>query len=532
MPVYSSRPRPLVVVILDGWGISFVHEGNAIAAAKTPNMDSFVRYFPSAAIQAAGIEVGLPWGEMGNSETGHRNIGAGQVQYQVLPMIDKAIETKEFFQNKAFLDGVEHVKQHNSNLHLMGLLSPGGIHSHMNHLFALLELAAKEKLVDHVFIHLFTDGRDAPPQSAQLYLEALEEVMKKQGVGKIASVTGRFYAMDRNENWDRTAAAYSMLTGGSRRSGAPTAHEAIEQSYQQQVHDEMIVPTAITHGGQPLAPIKSGDAVIFFNFRPDRARQLMRAFVAPQLVGFTTTPLSDLYFATMAQYDRSIDVPIAFSEEKGEYPLARVLSEANLTQFHIAETEKYAHVTYYLNVGHEKRFPGEEWVLIPSSAAISFALEPQMQAKAITDRVIQELEQGLYDVYFINFANADMVGHTGNFEATVEACSFVDECLGRIYKQTAQVGGWMIVTADHGNAEDKINMQTGEIETEHTTNSVPFYLLAPPWMRTTPKSQAEISQILSTPIGVLADVAPTMLEILQLPKAPTMTGVSLLSSLR
>lgn len=532
MAHYSSRPRPLVVVILDGWGISFVQEGNAIAAAKTPNMDSFVRYFPAAAIQAAGIEVGLPWGEMGNSETGHRNIGAGQVQYQLLPTVDKAIETGQFFENKVFLDAIEHARKHNSSLHLMGLVSPGGIHSHMNHLFALLELAAKQQLKERVYIHMFTDGRDSPPQSAVMYLEALEEVMKKTKVGKIASVTGRFYAMDRNENWDRTAATYSMLTGGSRRAGAPTAREAIEQSYQQHVTDETIVPTAITHGGEPIAPIKSGDAVIFFNFRPDRARQLMRSFVAPQLVGFTTTPLENLYFATMAQFDRSIDIPIAYAEEKGEYPLARVLSEANLTQFHIAETEKYAHVTYYLNVGHEKRFPGEEWVLIPSSAALTFALEPNMQAQVITDRVIHELEQSLYDVYFVNYANPDMVGHTGNFDATVLACSFVDECLGRLYKAVSESGGWMMVTADHGNAEDKINMQTGEVETEHTTNPVPFYLLAPPFMRTTPKSNAEVAQILSTPIGVLADVAPTILEILQVPKAPTMTGVSLLSSLR
>lgn len=532
MPVYSSRPRPLVVVILDGWGISFVTEGNAIAAAKTPNMDMFARYFPSAAIQAAGIEVGLPWGEMGNSETGHRNIGAGQVQYQVLPMIDKAIEDKTFGQNKVFLDAIEHVRAHQSSLHLMGLLSTGGIHSHMNHLFALLECCAKQKLAENVYIHIFTDGRDSPPQSAPSFLQALEEKIGKYGVGKVASVTGRFYAMDRNENWDRTAATYNMLVGGERKYGAPSARQAIEQAYQQHIFDEMIPPTAITHAGDSLGPITSGDAVIFFNFRPDRARQLMRAFVQPEMVGFPTLPLKDLYFATMAQYDRNVDMPVAYSEDKGEYPLARVLADAGLTQFHIAETEKYAHVTYYLNLGHEKKFPGEEWALIQSSAAKTFALEPKMQAKGITDRVLHELEQGLYDVYFVNFANADMVGHTGNFEATVEACSFVDECLGRIQQATFTAGGWMMVTADHGNAEDKINIQTGEVETEHTTNPVPFYLLAPPLQRTTPKNEIEIAQILSTPIGVLADVAPTILEILQIPKAPTMTGVSLVASLR
>src|SRR3989344_1025448 len=308
MALYSSRPRPLVVVILDGLGISFVKNGNAIAAAKTPNMDSFVRYFPSAAIQAAGIEVGLPWGEMGNSETGHRNIGAGQVQYQVLPMIDKAIQDKTFFQNQVFLDAIANAQERKSALHLMGLVSPGGIHAHMNHLFALLELCAKQKLRERVYIHMFTDGRDTPPQSAAGYLTKLEEAIGRYGVGKVVSVTGRFYAMDRNENWDRTAATYTMLTGGQRAMGAPTAREAIEQSYAQNIFDEMIAPTAITHGGQALGPIHSGDAVIFFNFRPDRARQLMRAFVTPAEVGFTIQPLQDVFFATMAEYDRSIDV--------------------------------------------------------------------------------------------------------------------------------------------------------------------------------------------------------------------------------
>lgn len=532
MAAYSSRPRPLVVTILDGWGISFLKPGNAIAAARTPTMDRFLRYFPAASIQAAGIEVGLPWGEMGNSETGHRNIGAGQVQYQSLPMIDKAIDNKTFFQNPVLLEAINHAKQSGSALHLMGLVSSGGVHSHINHLIALLELCAKEHFKERVYIHMFTDGRDMPPKSALEPLAQLEEAIGKYGVGKIASVTGRFYAMDRNENWERIAATYNMLTGGQRAAGAPTPREAIEQSYAQYVYDEMIVPTAITRGGQALAPIHDHDSVIFFNFRPDRARELTRAFVQPTQVGFSAKPIRDLHVVTMAHYDRTIVTPVAFHEEEAAYPLARIISNAGLTQLHIAETEKYAHVTYYLNVGHEDPFPGEEQVLIQSSAALNFASEPHMQASGITDRVVHEIEQGLYDVYFINFANADMVGHTGNFDAAVEACSFVDQCLRRIYEAVAAAGGEMLITADHGNAEEMLNPQTGEVETDHTSNPVPFYVASPRRQRTTAKSEIEIAQILSAPIGVLADVAPTVLEMLQLDKPNSMTGVSLLSSLR
>jgi 2,3-bisphosphoglycerate-independent phosphoglycerate mutase len=525
-------PRPLVVVILDGWGISFLTEGNAIATAHTPTMDSFAHYYPTAALQAASMEVGLPWGEVGNSETGHRNIGAGRVEYQALPLIDQAIENGSFFENKVFFDAVEHVKKHNSRLHLMGLLSPGGVHSHMNHLFALLKLCSQQHLRDNVFLHLFTDGRDTPPQSVLPYITQLEDTMGKYGVGKIASVTGRFYAMDRNANWDRTAMTYNMLTGQMRPAGASNAQQAVNQSYAQNTFDEMILPTAITRGGDALAPIQDNDAVIYFNFRPDRARQLTEAFVQPEKVDFPTKTFSNLYFATLTQYDPNIPCPAAYIDEKADYPLARVISEAGLSQFHIAETEKYAHITYYLNVGHEETFPGEEHVLIPSSAVKSFATEPHMQAEQITDRVIHEIEQSLYDVYFINYANADMVGHTGDFKATVEACQFVDACLARLFAAAAKAGGGLVVTADHGNAEEKIHPSTGAIETDHTSNPVPFHLALPTLGRTTPKTDEEVGQIFSAPIGVLADVAPTILDILSVPKPDQMTGVSLLNSLQ
>lgn len=528
----TERPRPLVVIILDGWGISLSEKGNAILQANTPTMDTYARTYPTAAVSAAGIEVGLPWGEVGNSETGHRNIGAGQVQYQVLPKIDKAIADKTFFTNPAFMGAIEHTQQYNSNLHLIGLTSPGGVHAHINHLISLLEFAALQYMQGRVYIHLISDGRDSSPQGMSSYLHSIEDAIGKFGVGIIASISGRFYAMDRNKNWERTQLAYDMLTGVQRTAGAPSATSAIAQSYQQGVFDERIVPTSITRGGEPIATIADNDAVIFFNYRPDRARQLTQAFVQPEAVGFPAKKLRNLYFATMTQHDPAIPTPHAFIEDVAEYPLARVLSEAGLTQFHIAETEKYAHVTYYLNVGNETPYQGEERMLIPSSTIANFAEEPRMQAGPITDKVVEEITQGKYDTYFINFANPDMVGHTGNLEATIEACSFVDECITRIHNAVFAAGGTLMVTADHGNAEEKISPTTGEIETDHTTNPVPFHLVSAHLQRTTPKSDRELASILTTPIGVLADIAPTILDVLHIEKPSSMTGVSLLASLR
>ncbi len=533
MPGFTQQVRPLVVVILDGWGISFVPDGNAIMTAPTPVMDSFAQYYPCAAIYAGGIEVGLPWGEVGNSETGHRNIGAGQVQYQSLPLIDNTITNKTFFANPVLLQAIKHAADNNSQLHLMGLVSPGGVHSHLNHLFALLELCAKQRHRERVYIHMFTDGRDTQRQSALTYLQQTEEAIGRTSVGVVASVTGRFYAMDRNKNWERTQETYDMLTGGPRRAGAPSARQAIEQSYKQEVFDEMIVPTAVTHGGEPVAVVQDNDAVIFFNFRPDRARQLTQAFVQPDQVGFAPTKRpQNVYFATMSQFDTTIPAPAAFIEQRLDYPLARVIAEAGLKQLHIAETEKYAHVTYYLNVGNEQPFPGEEHVMVPSSAAQSFAEEPHMQAEGITDRLLQEVQAGKNDVYFVNYANADMVGHTGNFAAAQEACAYVDFSLGRLAEAVLPLGGALLVTADHGNAEEMINIETGENENDHSSNPVPLHFVCPALKRSTAKSASEINEIFSSPVGVLSDIAPTVLEILHLPQPSSMTGVSLLGSLR
>lgn len=526
------RPRPLIVVILDGWGISFLEEGNAILAAKPKTMNSFAELYPAAAIAAAGEEVGLPWGEVGDSETGHKNIGAGSVQYQTLEAVNHAILEGDFFTNPALLSTLHHVREHNSQLHVMGLVSPGGVHSHMNHLFALLQLCAKEKIFERVFIHVFTDGRDTPPKAALSYLTQLENMIGRHDVGKIASVTGRFYAMDRNKNWDRTQATYDMLTGGPRGNGAPSARAAIENAYAQNILDENIPPTTITRGGAQITQVSDNDAVIFFNFRPDRARQLTQAFVQPESMHFPTKQFQNLLFVTMTQYDSSLPSSAAFIEEAAEQPVAKVISDAGLTQLHIAETEKYAHITYYLNVGHEKPFPGEEHMLVESGSTKNFADKPEMAAAEITDKAILAIQSGKFDVLFINYANADMVGHTGNFEATIKACGFVDSSLARLHQAVQAAGGTMIVTADHGNAEEKINIQTREKSTDHTANPVPFYLLQESRRRTTPKSKEEVREILSSPIGVLGDVAPTILELLELQKPPQMTGVSLLNSLR
>lgn len=459
-------------------------------------------------------------------------MGAGYIQYQILPIIDRAIEDGSFFTNTVLTGAIMHARSHNSALHLMGLLSPGGVHSHMNHLFALLHLAAKHNFREPVYIHLFTDGRDSPPASALTYLHRLEEAIGKYGVGAIASVTGRFYAMDRNQNWERTEAAYTMLTGGKRPPGASSAQRAIRAAFDTGISDEMIPPMAITRGGAPLAYIHDGDAVIFFNFRPDRARQLMHAFVAPQKVGFAARPLQNLYFATLGEIDKTTSALAAWYEDKADYPLACVIADASLTQLHIAETEKYAHITYYLNVGHTVRFPGEEHVMIRSSNTRTFAHEPRMAAAAITDRLLSEISRGYFDVYFVNYANPDMLGHTGDFTAAVTACEFIDQCLERLRSAILQQSGTLIVTADHGNVEEMINLTTHEIDTEHTSNAVPFYYVRSELARTTPKSAQELRRIFSSPLGVLADVAPTVLDILRISKPATMTGVSLLDSLQ
>lgn len=529
---FPNIPKPLVVIILDGWGISLQKEGNAITTADTPMMDMYAREYPTTALSASGVEVGLPWGEVGNSETGHRNIGAGQVMYQVLPKIDKAIQDRSFFTNQTLLGAIAHAKKNNSKLHIMGMLSDGGVHSHIRHAIALLELCQKEQFQEHVYLHIFTDGRDTGKQRAPIFLHQMAEAMKKFGVGSIATIMGRFYAMDRNENWDRTEQAYNTLTGIHHINSAPSAENALARAYKQEEFDENIPPTILTRGGEAVANISDNDAIIFFNFRPDRARQLTQAFVSPETVGFPAKKLQNIYFAQMAPYGDDITCPYAFAEDTVSNPLAKVLSDSKLTQLHIAETEKYAHVTYYLNVGNEQPYQGEEHVLIKSSVVINFADEPKMQAQAITDAVVDAITKQKYDVYFVNFANADMVGHTGSFASAVQACEFVDQCIARIHERVFAQGGVLVITADHGNAEEMINPTTHAIETDHTTNPVVFHVVAEHLRRSHKKTGQEIESILSNPIGVLTDVAPTILDILGIEKPSSMTGTSLLPSLR
>lgn len=512
-----------MVAILDGWGVSTQKEGNAILAATTPTLDMLAQYYPLATITAAGVEVGLPWGEVGNSETGHRNIGAGRVAYQIRQAIDREIASGSFFKNEVLLSALRYVEQNKSRLHLMGLIGPGGVHAHSSHLFALLQLLQQQHFSQPVFLHLFTDGRDTDPKMALGHVEEIEEKLREIGFGHVASVTGRLYAMDRNENWERTKATYALLRGTYAMTTAPSAWEAVRQAYVQEVLDEKIAPTAITRGGAPLGPMQDGDAVIFFNFRPDRARQLTKMF--KEQAG------EKIKLVTFVEYEQTLRVPAAFHEEMVEQPLAKVLADASLTQLHISETEKYAHVTYYLNVGREQPFPGEEHVLIKSSNTQDFSSIPHMEAGAITSRMVQELQAGKFDVYFINYANADMVGHTGNFAAAVEACSFLDVCLGQLWTAVEAARGALLITADHGNAEDMIDPASKTVTTDHSSNPVPFYYAHPKLKRTVAKSAAELHQIFTTPIGVLADVAPTILEILSLPKPAEMTGVSLLNSL-
>jgi 2,3-bisphosphoglycerate-independent phosphoglycerate mutase len=525
------RPRPLVVVILDGWGISLTDTSNAIAAADTPTMDSFVRHFPATSIVASGLEVGLPARVGGNSETGHRNIGAGRVEYQILAHIDQAIANESFFSNKALLGAFAHAEQNASDVHLIGLVSRGGVHSHLNHLVALLELAKRQGFKRPVYVHMFTDGRDSPPQSALTYLNQLRGVLGDSSNGMVASMVGRFYAMDRNNNWERTQATYNLLTGAAHAMTAGSAERAIERAYAEGVADEMIVPTAITSAGTPVASITDSDAVIFFNFRPDRARQLARSFLSPQRVPFTPRPLKNLYFATLTRYEANFNANAAFLERKAEYPLARVLADHHLKQLHIAETEKYAHITYYLNVGHEAPFPGEDRVLIESARVRDFAEKPEMAAPAITEAVLSALKRSAHDAYFINYANADMVGHTGNFAATVAACAFVDASLARLREAIWDTGGALLVTADHGKAEGLLPSEQQK-KTEHTTNPVPLLYIRPELERRTARSKTEVAAALRAPVGVLADVAPTILDILHLPKPSTMSGVSLLGSMQ
>ena len=508
------KDKVTMLMILDGFGDNPNKDGNAIKLAETPNIDRLMKKYPTTDIFTSGLHVGLPEGQMGNSEVGHTNIGAGRIVYQELTRITKSIEDGDFFTNPEFISAIENCKKNNSKLHILGLVSDGGVHSHIRHLYGLLEMAKRRDFED-VYVHCFLDGRDTPPASAESYIIKLQDKMKEKGVGKIASISGRFYAMDRDKRWQRVQKCYDALVNGEGIK-ANSAVKAIEDSYQKEVFDEFVEPTVICNNEEPIAKIEENDSVIFFNFRPDRAREITRAIVDKDFNEFETKKM-DVYFVCFTNYDETMpNVHIAFKKETLHNTFGEVVSKAGLTQLRIAETEKYAHVTFFFNGGEEKQYKGEERILVPSPKVETYDQKPEMSAYEVTDKVVEALEQDKYDVVILNFANTDMVGHTGSLQAAIKAVEAVDECVGKIVKVIEEKKGNLIITADHGNAEQMIDYKTGEPHTAHTTNPVPIILI-------TSNPEYKLKEN-----GKLADLAPTMLDLMGIEKPEEMTGESLL----
>ena len=508
--------KPVVLMVLDGYGLNDRTEGNAIAMAKTPVMDKLMAECPFVEGAASGLAVGLPDGQMGNSEVGHMNIGAGRIIYQDLTRITKAIEDGDFFENKGLLKAMENCKKNDSDLHLWGLLSDGGVHSHITHLYGLLEMAKKQGL-SKVYVHAFLDGRDTPPASGKDYLVQLQEKMDEIGVGKIASISGRYYAMDRDNNWDRVEKAYDSLVKGEGVK-ATSAIKAMEESYANNVTDEFVLPTVVTsEDGTPLSVVKKGDSVIFFNFRPDRAREMTRAFCDDKFTGFEREFL-DLTFVCFKDYDETIpNKTIAFEKESIENTFGEYLAKCGKKQLRLAETEKYAHVTFFFNGGVEDPNVDEFRLLVNSPKDVAtYDLKPEMSAPEVGVDLVEAIKSDKYDVIVINCANADMVGHTGVIPAAVQAVERIDELVGEAVEAVKEVGGAMFICADHGNAEKMIDYETGEPHTAHTTNPVPFILV-----------NADPSFKLREG-GCLADIAPTLLELMGLEQPKEMTGKSLI----
>lgn len=530
----SQRPKPVLLIILDGFGVAPPSDGNAVTRAKMPAFNRLIRTYPTVTLRSSGDEVGLSWGEMGNSEVGHLTIGAGRVFYQMLPRINKAIESGDFFKNQAFLKAIGQVKKVNSTLHLIGLVSPGGVHSHQDHLFKLLELAKREK-VKEVAVHAILDGRDTIRDTGVQFIEELQKKMRELGIGAVASLSGRYFAMDRDNRWDRTAKAYYAMTGISGQKSEVRSTEdpvkAIKKSYGEKVYDEEFTPAVIVKDGQPVAPVKNKDAVVFFNFREDRMRQITKAFALPTFDKFDRGHfLKDALFITMSEYEKDLPVAVVFPPEIISTCLAKVIADAGLRQMHIAETEKYAHVTFFLNGMAEDPFAGEDREIIPSPKVASYDKKPEMSAKAIADKVVKEIEAQKYDFIAMNFANPDMVAHTGALKETIRAHEVVDEQVGRIVEGALSKNGIVMLTADHGNSEELVNLQTGKIDKEHSTNPVPCLIIGAQYEgQADPQIEAVGGDLsLLQPVGTLSDVAPTVLKILGLKKPKEMTGVPLI----
>ncbi len=505
--------KPVMLMILDGFGISDNVDGNAVIAASKPNYDSIIKKYPSAKLRASGLDVGLPEGQMGNSEVGHLNIGAGRIIYQELTRITKEIKEGNFFKNPAFTEAIDKAINTNSSIHLLGLLSDGGVHSHIDHLKALLKLA-KDKGAKKVYVHAFLDGRDVQPGSALQYIEELEEYMKEIGLGKIATVSGRYYAMDRDKRWERVELAYNamVLSKGEENS---SAIGAVKNAFHDNKTDEFVLPTVIKDNGKAVASISDNDSVIFFNFRPDRAREITRAINDREFLGFERKTLN-LNYVCMTQYDITMkDVQVAYTSESYNNTLGQYVSNMGKNQLRIAETEKYAHVTFFFNGGVEAPNANEDRALIPSPKVATYDLQPEMSAYLVTEELLKRLDSGIYDMIILNYANPDMVGHTGVFEAAKKAIETVDECLGKIVNSVLAKDGTVFITADHGNAEQMIDFSSGSPMTAHTTNLVPFT-----YVSNHGKGLKDT--------GILADIAPTMLSAMGLSAPKEMTGKSLI----
>jgi 2,3-bisphosphoglycerate-independent phosphoglycerate mutase len=510
--LFSKLSHPAILIILDGWGINPNREANAIAQARTPNLDFYASLYPNSSLLTSGAAVGLPEGQMGNSEVGHMNIGTGRIVYQDLTLIHRAIEDGSFFSNPVLVSAFKETESKRKKLHLMGLIGDGGVHSHNLHLEALLKMAAGLK-VERLFVHAFLDGRDTPPRSAKGFLEGLEISLREVGIGRIASFAGRYYAMDRDRRWERIKLAYHAMVSGKGRT-VRSALEGIQSAYDLDETDEFVRPSVVMHGEEPVGLVEDGDVVIFFNFRADRAREFTRAMTE---VGFHEFERGDsppsLSFVCMTEYDPTFRLPVAFQGVDLKQSLGEILSGCGIRQLRIAETEKYAHVTFFFNAGREEKFPGEERILIPSPRDVAtYDLKPEMSAYQVADEVVNKTKGGEFGFIVLNFANGDMVGHTGNMQATRRACEVVDDCVGRVVRAIQANGGTAMVVADHGNAEQMLDYKTGEPHTAHTTNPVPLLLIG------------EEYRGVNLSKGSLCDIAPTLLKILNIKQPESMKG--------
>lgn len=523
---------PVVLIVIDGYGVAAPSRGNAISLARTPHLDRLMQQYPTVTLHASGEVVGLPWGEMGNSEVGHLNIGSGKIIYQNLPLINKSISDGSFFRNPTFLEAMQAVKERGSKLHIMGMVSDGGIHSSQDHLHALLEMCRSQGLDGNVFVHAFLDGRDTEKNAALGFIAKLETKMHETGIGHIATLAGRFWSMDRDNRWERTEAAYNAIRFGRSDHISDSPLKAIEQAYARQVFDEQFEPTVIvSENGEPVTTVDDNDVILFFNFRADRARQLTKAFILPSFSKFNRgKELNNIMFVTMTEYEKNLPVRIAFAPDRVRHPVAKIVSDAGWNQFHIAETEKYAHVTFFFNGGSEDQYPGEERVLIPSPRVRSYDETPAMSIQQVAQRMVHEITSGKYQFIVANFANPDMVGHTGNLQAAIKAVEATDTAIGMVAEAVQAANATLVITADHGNAEEMVDLQTGEIIKEHSTNPVPFIMcnsqLGQQRQLWPAVPDGDLSRL--QPVGVLSDAAPTILTLLGLPIPDDMTSRSLL----